>query len=396
MDKSKAPFETAELIFRYIQNKLSEEEGLKLEQWLQKEPENKKLFDRIISEKAIRNKLKKYEGYDLDKAWEKIAQKKTGSGKTRIMPVRKLIGYAAAISIPLLIGAYYLFLNNHAKEMPGLIVAGTQKAVLTLGNGKTLELTPSEEENVIRDHKVVILHAKKTLDYQAKKVPGEETREPVFNTLETPRGGEYDLVLSDGTKVWLNAASRIVYPVEFTGDERRIELQGEAYFEVAGNKEKPFIVAVPSMEVRVLGTSFNVMAYRDESHIETTLVEGRVEIATNKENNNKLELTPGQQARYSKVDGDLEIENVDTYACTAWKDGKFVIDNESLETILRRLGRWYDFNTEYLSQDIREYHFSGTLDRYDKIDVILEMFSLATNLDFNINGNIIIASKADR
>jgi len=403
MEKLKIPFEIADILFRQLKHDLNREEEIRLQNWLEKDPSNSSLYHRIKEEGYIRKKLKRYEDYDKKTAWLNIIRQIDQPVSTRRMVLRKLIPYAAAILILAAIGGYLffnhlLFDTKNQVVKTGIIVPGTQKAILTLGNGEKIALNNTMEEVVIPEQQVDIVDANNTLTYLEKE-PEKKEKTIVYNTLETPRGGEYHVVLSDGTRIWLNAVSKLRYPTEFSGDVRYVEIEGEAYFEVAENRRKPFIVNTGKMEIVVLGTSFNVMAYCDEENIETTLIEGSVKVNIVNEVNsdlNAIEITPGQQAVFVKEQNILEQKKVNTEVFTAWMDGKFIIDHESLEGLMRRLGRWYDFETEYTDPEIRNYHFSGTIKRYDNISSILEMIALTTHISFEIKNNTVIATKKDK
>ncbi len=385
------------MIIRQLRKEISEEEKTVLQNWLTESPANKKLYHKIIDQAHIKEKLKAYGKYNKQNAWKKIMKQIRKPGANRTVSLNKFLRYAA-IFIPTLIGGY-LFIHHTLTESNNQIVntlsieTGTQKALLTLGNGIEIELKNSTEEVIISEQEADIIDVDNTLRYITTEVPGKTEVQEVYNTLETPRGGEYSIVLADGTKIWLNAASKLSYPVDFIGDKRKVQIEGEAYFEVAENRNKPFIVSSSEMEIEVLGTSFNVMSYKDEESILTTLVEGKVRVKMTDGGNRNLSsigIIPGEQVVFKKEKNTLSSMQVDTDIYTAWKDGKFIVANETLEDLMRRLGRWYNFETDYSSSELRNYHFSGTLDRYSNISDLLELISLTTNLSFEIKSKTII------
>ncbi|HWW40381.1 FecR family protein, partial [Pedobacter sp.] len=197
---------------------------------------------------------------------------------------------------------------------------------------------------------------------------------------------QYQLKLPDGTLVWLNSASSLRFPTQFAGKERSVELDGEAYFEVAKNKEMPFKVHVRAMEVRVLGTHFNVMAYDDEESISTTLLEGSVKVS------NALQtavIRPGQQASLKKSSGILGVEEVNTVEAIAWKNGKFLFADEDIETIMRRISRWYNVEVEYRG-NLSDKNFAGSISRYENVSEVLKMLELTGTIHFKVEGRRII------
>jgi ferric-dicitrate binding protein FerR (iron transport regulator) len=213
-----------------------------------------------------------------------------------------------------------------------------------------------------------------------------------YNTITTPRGGQYQVTLSDGTKVWLNAASSIRFPVLFTGNERKVEITGEAYFEVAKNVSKPFKVKTISSEVEVLGTHFNVNAYDDEAVAKTTLLEGLVKVSV-PQTGGKLAarfLQPGQQSGITK-DGRISVlNNADTEEAVAWKNGRFQFRSADLKSILRQISRWYDVDVVYKGNV--DLHFTGQLTRDDYVSKVFDKLALTGEVHFKIEGKKIIVS----
>jgi ferric-dicitrate binding protein FerR (iron transport regulator) len=215
---------------------------------------------------------------------------------------------------------------------------------------------------------------------------------PIFNTINIPRGGEFNLVLSDGTRVFLNAMSSFKYPVSFTGNNREVELSGEAYFEVKKDPKKPFIVKTSAINIQVLGTSFNLNAYENTNEIVTTLVEGSVKLISHI-NNESRSLEPEEQATFHTDNGQTEIEQVDVNLYTAWKDGNFIFHDARLEDIMTTLTRWYTADVLYSDESIKELRFSGNLDRYGDINQILDIIETTKKIKIEINQNTILFSK---
>jgi transmembrane sensor len=266
--------------------------------------------------------------------------------------------------------------SNHPKN---IIIPGSNKATLTLSDGSVINLSDANAGLVSKQGNVSV---GKTPDgklvYQVKSA---ENQPLIYNTISTPRGGEYQIVLPDGTKVWLNAASSLRFPSVFSASERNVELTGEAYFEVAKFKNKPFKVNVNKMGIEVLGTHFNVNAYADESSIKTTLLEGSVKLSSG--NNQKL-LIPGQQASLNSKSG-FDIKAVNVEEAVAWKNGYFIFDNENIQDIMRKVARWYDVEVVYQGK-IDEGSYGGTVSRFNSVAGVLRSLELTGTVHFKTEG----------
>ena len=208
-----------------------------------------------------------------------------------------------------------------------------------------------------------------------------------MNKLYVPRRGEYNLTLSDGTRVFLNSDSRLIYPVAFGKGKREVILQGEGYFDVAKDAVRPFLVRTDDMIVRVLGTSFNLKCYPGDTRVEATLVRGSVEVVGGER---EMLLAPGEQACLNRGSGKMEKAKVNTALYTSWKDGLFIFERERLEDILTILSRWYDVVIFYRRTDVKDDLFTGDLRKYDNIEEHLKMLEMTTNVQFEISGNTII------
>ena len=259
------------------------------------------------------------------------------------------------------------------------IVPGRNRAVLILGDGREVLLDTITSGTIAENtHARVIKLDDGELSYSALA----DINAPVsYNTLSTPRGGQYAITLVDGTRVWLNSSSSLRFPTSFRDPERTVELSGEAYFEVAQNRKKPFTVKVNDVEVKALGTDFNIMAYKDETTINTTLMEGSVVVSKWKET---VRLNPGQQAQISE-DGKIDIvKNADTEQAIAWKNGFFNFTGSDIETTMRQIARWY--NIEVIYEDKITEHFNGTILRNASIERVLRMLEFTGVVNFDIQG----------
>lgn len=274
------------------------------------------------------------------------------------------------------------------------IVPGNSKALLILGNGKTLDLTDSTQKLIVEKDGTKVSNTASRLMYNGGQQANALHEEVSYNTLVTPRGGEYAVVLADGTKVWLNAASSLRYPTRFTGSERRVELTGEAYFEVVHNARQPFIVSVAGMEITDLGTRFDVKAYGDEPFIKTALVEGKLSVAKTGKTAQTAAviLMPGYQA-VLKSDAPIQISRANLEEALAWKNGLFVFDSEPLGSIMRKLSRWYDVEVQFDNLREEELHFTGSIRKYENIDKVLHMLELTGEVKFTIAGRALQVRK---
>lgn len=262
---------------------------------------------------------------------------------------------------------------------------GGNKAILKLANGRNIVLDSAANGSLaVQGNANVVKLANGRLAYQNRQ---NAQREPVYNTVSTPRGGQYNLTLSDGTQVWLNAASSITFPTDFTGDRREVTVTGEAYFEVAGNNTKPFHVLYDHTDIQVLGTHFNVNTYEDEAFARTTLLEGRVRVVSGGQ---QILLLPGQQAAQA-ADGQLSKNTkVDLEQVMAWKNGLFNFDGADLQQVLRQLGRWYDVDVVY-EGNVPERRFGGEIPRDLNLSQVLKVLQ-KVEVKFRIDGKKLIVS----
>jgi len=341
------------LIDKYLAEELTEEEFQHLWVTLQ-DPAHKDTWMEMISG-VWENPAYQHLANDaakqkvLEKLQPALAQPVRKPLLLRLMPNKSARWAAAVLVLVCCVGAWY-FLSRSPEKQPAVntgslaykndVAPGSNKAVLTLGDGSTVALD-SAGNQVIRQGNTAINQRSGLLQYQASGTAATVS----YNILTTPRGGKFRIVLPDGTRVWLNAASSIRYPTAFTGKERKVEVTGEAYFEVARNAVMPFRVNIDNRaEVEVLGTHFNINAYRDEAAINTTLMEGKVKVSANRLPGTLLQ--PGQQA--SLAAGALQVLNdVDTAQVIAWKEGWFEFHTATLLDVMRQLSRWYDVEVAY-------------------------------------------------
>ncbi|WP_167353132.1 FecR family protein [Pedobacter steynii] len=297
---------------------------------------------------------------------------------------------AAVIFLILCLGLYYFKSDRFVKEDTAvLIVPGGDKALLTLADGKVINLQNARNGELAEVSGVKIVKTGEgQLIYRISG--GADQVKTSQNTISTPRGGQYTLTLPDGTKVWLNAASSLKFPTAFSKvNERKVALSGEAYFEVAKLKN-PFIVTTDQQKVEVLGTHFDINAYPDEPHTRTTLLEGSIRVSSLK-TGHEVTLSPGE-ASILKPAG-LSVQKADMERNTDWKNGVFIFKNESLEEIMRKLARWYDVEVVYEPGAPRQETFSGSVSKYDHISKVLRKLELTGEVRFKIQGKKITVLK---
>lgn len=279
------------------------------------------------------------------------------------------------------------FTQKKAQPLPVKdLKPGSNKAMLVLADGSTILLDDSENGLLAMQGKTNII---KQQDGQITyKAGAANATEMVYNTLSTPRGGQFKISLPDGTKVWLNASSTLKYPVEFLGKERKVEISGEAYFEVAKDPSKPFLVETNQEMIEVLGTHFNVNNYGDEDLVKTTLLEGSINLKV--DGGNSL-LRPGQQAQLSKT-GNLKVTNyVDLEEIIAWKEGNFQFEDETIKSIMRQIARWYDVDVEFRGQVNKR--FGGVISRNVELSKVLNMLQMTGEVKLTIQGKKVIVEE---
>lgn len=276
---------------------------------------------------------------------------------------------------------------NELAARHSTILPGTNKAVLILGNGETIDLREAANGQIARAGSVRVKKLKEgQLAYDTEASEKDIDHLVSFNTIVIPNGGQYEVTLPDGTSVWLNSASSLKYPTAFTGKERHVELTGEAYFEVAKNKAKPFIVSAEKIDVKVLGTHFNIAAYNDDPASKTTLLEGAIVLSDGKQ---KVALIPGQQAVAGDGGQPIQLKTVNVDDAIAWKKGYFSFRKENIENAMRKIARWYDVDVEYQGKMSHKV-LGGSVSRTQNIDEILAYLELTGIARFELKGRRII------
>lgn len=378
MSSYKSKKDLQKIIENYVSGKATAEEIKFVETYYQQlDKENDVLAG------ASETDLKSFAEENFSAIQQKI---KFGKAENKKFPIYR---YVAAAIILLTVGLGAFYLTNDKQSTITLsktktkidVLPGKDKAILTLADGSKIILDQSAEGEISKSNGVTI---SKTADgqlvYKVNAASVVNTKSLAYNTIETPKGGQYQVILPDGTKVWLNAASSLKYPALFANNERKVELTGEAYFEVAKEKSHPFRVISKNQTVEVLGTHFNINAYADDKAIKTTLLEGSVKV-----NNQAFTKTlkPNEQAFTNNYGlGTIAILQVDTDDETAWKNGEFRFNNAGLKDILHQLDRWYDLKIDY--NNIPAKRFNGMVPRKAKLSEVLNMLELTGNISFEI------------
>ena len=380
-------YRIAQLLARKMVDDLSSEENAELQKLQAESDSLVELEQRILN---LKNKQKRDEfvrGLDAERGWKQV-QKGLVIKKHRNIG---LLWWACSAAAVALIFVYLNFsqmsVENTHEVLYSKVEPGTAKAILTTADGKQYNLFKRDSSQSLD-----VGGGLEAINYGStiKYVENAEKKNAVPNVIEVPKGGEYELILPDGTHVWINADSKLSFPSVFDSLKREVLLSGEAYFAVKKDKARPFIVKTDNVEIEVLGTEFNVRAYPDLNEIATTLCEGSVSMTDGKHG---LILKPSYQAIYSKTNHSMISRKVDTRLYTGWKDGLFIFENETLEDIMTTLSRWYNINVFFVNERIKTFHFTGDLKRYGDFKQTLEMIEKTTSIHFVINGNNILVEE---
>ena len=377
------------LIKRSFTSSLNEEDRRVLEAWLGESERHRQLYEEMKRFVARREnfqlsvEVKKQFKQEFDSRIDEAYRRR------RRWVCLKVVSYAAMLALPIIAGML-LWTRQPVEEVVdygiGPIEHGVRKATLVLNDGKVLALDTSRM--TLKESDGVTIH---TNDQALVYVDSLDNRgKNLQNRLITPKGGEYTIMMADGTKVWVNAATEIRYPVKFVGQERRVRLEGEAYFEVTEDADRPFIVEANGLEVKVYGTQFNVNTRRDDQ-IQTTLVEGSVSVRP--KGLEEVMLKPNQQVVFIKLTVRVTVRDVDVLSYVAWQRGNYYFENKSIGEILDELSLWYDIQVFFMNNEVRNERFSGYLPRYEEIDRLLSLIEKTSHVQFEIKGRVIIVRK---
>lgn len=384
-----------DLIACYHQNTISDEGIKQLEKWLAEDTVNAGEFAIYLALLKESKTMGDFAGIKTEQAWTNISKSlSTCQVQAKPKKIHLWLPYAAAVVVMCVVG--YLMVYQVGKDynfdgnynFAEISTIGSKKAVLILNNGNAMNLEENLDSVIAEvDGTLIQNDSSNALTYRkSNSLPNKL----IYNQINIPRGGEYSLTLADGTKVWLNSESSLKYPVQFIGVIRKVELTGEAYFEVAHNKSKPFIIESHDTEVKVLGTKFNVSAYNDEEDITTTLVEGSVQVSSL--GNSEL-LEPGCQAVVKRGSNQFQVNKVNAVLYTSWRNGVFQFKDQSLEEICHQLSRWYNVEFFFTENQYRNLRFAGAAKKDRSLDFTLEMIEKMADVKFAIKGDKIIVGK---
>ena len=375
----------------YSKGELSDDAQIDLKAFLNEGKENRDLFNHYRRLYVNSRSIGFVDQLDNEKAWGEIS---TVINKPKGRKLHLWLPYVAAVLIVAFVSTFLLMQQvddvDFSKDynFAELGRQRTNEATLTLADGSIVKLKDDLEQMIADEEYLKI--AKDSLNNISYVVNSSTKNKLRYNTIEVPRGGEYSIVLSDGTIVRLNADTKLRYPVKFSKNQRDVYLIGEAYFEVSHNRNSPFVVHAHDSEVKVLGTSFNISAYEDQAFIATTLVEGSVE--TSNLGNTKL-LEPGYQSVIVRGMADISINKVDTYLYTSWVDGIYEFENMELEYIMTQLGRCYDVEFFFIEEQYKHICFTGAFEKENSFEFALDMIAKIADVDFAIKGKHIIVGR---
>jgi len=400
-------FYISSLVQKELREDLTGAEREALSEWLNASEGNRSLYDNLKNEKWVRTELERFDGYDEGKNKARLLDMLKGPKAGSIRYLWRKMAVAASILFMVGLGAYFYFSLNTVKVNPVPVAKSrdvsapqTNRATITLANGQRVYLDSAANGTLATQSNVTLI---KTGDgqiiYDSKLTTHDSPL--TYNTLSNPRGSKViDMTLSDGSRVWLNAGSSVTYPIAFIGNERKVAINGEAYFEITHDASKPFYVSKGDLEVKVLGTHFNVNAYDDEESIKVTLLEGSVQVALRQAQGDKsnVRIKPGEQAVASlttdhspltidhspfTIDHSPDLDQV-----MAWKNGQFVFRSAGIENIMRQLSRWYDIEVVYQGNKPAG-HYGGMIGQNTNLSEVLKLLELS-GVKFRIEGKKVI------
>lgn len=381
----------AEIILAEKERSLTEKEQQQLTDWFAQDAQNYFLYEKLKYDENLTSSLKDLGKYDTAKVFAEFEQI---ISKTRSIKISQVLLRVAAVLV-LVVGTYYFFQyqlspQNVEPTQELAIKPGASKAILKLADGtivslenKRTDITESDGTTISSDTNSVV-YKPNTRRVSERKLQ--------YNTIEIPRGGEYQLTLSDGTHVWLNSETTIKYPVVFAKNKREVFISGEAFFDVVHNEEAPFIVTTEKMKVNVLGTAFNIRAFGNEEKAATTLVRGKVNV-TSTQTAQTFMIKPSEQ--FIIEEGNPSVRKVNVKKYTAWTEGRILFDDNSLDEIFTDMARWYNISVEYENEALKNLRFSVDVKRYDEITKITEIIELTKKVKFELDNETITILKYD-
>lgn len=394
-EKIERGLKVSEIISRKINGNITTEEEAFLQEWINESPGNLNIYNSFFDKKELVRRQKELNKIDINKAWNTVIRNiNSQSNKKRIRILQSISKYAAIIILAISISLGIILISNNIKpdtekrfvNRTDSIMPGSSQAFLHVSDGNVIAL--DEKDTLIIENGIRIQNSQKRLSFASEGIKDNPKKEKkVINyRLETPVGGEYQVVLSDGSRVWLNAVSELSYPSDFIGDNRVVKLKGEAYFEIQPNEKKAFIVITNKMDVKVTGTAFNVSAYEDDKDTHTTLVEGTVDVNVKRENGNIQEyrMNPGMQVLVDEKNPLGECNYVDVSKYTAWRNGVFIFEDDPLDEILKKISRWYNVDFVFNDPGLKDISFTADIKRFESFSTLLDLISLGSDVRFDV------------
>jgi ferric-dicitrate binding protein FerR (iron transport regulator) len=390
-------FEMGSLMLKYNQGEITEEEQIMLDNWINASAENKKLFATLTNNDDLQAKLNQLHEIEGTKEEAKRRVMEMLFPGAVVAPMKRTthhlwrtVAAAVAITAVVAIGAWFLLKKQPPQQMAVVqpaanklpdVAPGGYKAQLILDDGSAIDLDSAGAGKLAQQGNMQVMNRDGQLLYQQD---ASAEKRSLYNTLKTGRGQMYPVKLSDGSAVWLNSSSSIRFPVAFNEQERRVEITGEAYFEVAHNDKKPFLVSVNGVQVQVVGTVFNINSYNDESTMKTTLLKGAVKV---KQGDQQVVIKPGEQAEVT--DKNIRVNTgVNVSKEVAWKNGLFYFRNDNLKTIMRQISRWYDIDVVYEGK-INNDEISGKIYRNANLSEVLKLLNVL-DVNYKLEGKKLI------
>ena len=388
MEKTKLDHETEDWLIAFLSGELDEREEENVRVWLEASPENRNAYESLM-----KDYLRIRWVQENVQIREEQAKKIIFSSLKKKRNLTPYYGVAASIAV-LLIVAFFFFIREDKQIVSEKLVTSEikpiqSKAILVLSTGEQIQLTKSTQK--IQEQDGSVLKIDSVMGVQYDSLSTKRAEKPIYNKIVVPRGGEYFVTLSEGTKVWLDADSELEYPVFFSGDFREVKLKGNAYFCVTKKNDKPFVVRAGEFSLKVYGTEFNVNAY-DLQNIETVLVNGSIGFKANESTPERM-MEPNELAVSDSRTGLSEIHQVDIYPYIAWKNQNIVFVNERLESIMEKMARWYDVTVFFQDESLKDLRFDCNMRRYTDIRDLFFFLEKTSNARFALNGRTVVISK---
>jgi len=389
MKNTKEHIKLAQLLAKELSGDLSEKEKKQLTFFEQDEEKREIILS--VREKAIDSeRLKRYKTFNVEEARKKVGWKIRFRKQTKPQKTFNLLRYAALIALPIALAGYLVYIftvtqPDMLSQVSRDIKPGEKNAMLYFSNGDVINLKEDTSSFICSKDNLLVKKDSIQLRFNSDLLHASKLNN--MNRIVTPIGGEYQVELPDGTKVWLNADSYLEFPSKFSNKQRKVIAKGELYFDVAKNKDWPFIVESNGMKLKVLGTEFNLRAYSDEREMVSTLVEGSVLVSNSF--GNQVILRPGRQVFVSTSSKSMQEGQANVEAVVAWKNGRFIFDNRRIEDIMYDLSRWYDVKVFFANSKVKDKRFSVDVPRYGEIESILTLIEGTGEIYFTITNNVI-------